>query len=91
MNRLKIVVPGAAWSDVFLDDAEKPLIPGAPRLMRSQKGPAVVHLLFPSYLSKQRGEVHEALLCHFCVTYLHSSMQAMQTIQTVQYTPFSRN
>lgn len=57
MNRLRIVVPGASWSDVFSDDAENPLIPGIPLLMRSLKGPAVVHLLFPSFLSEQRGEV----------------------------------
>jgi hypothetical protein len=31
----------------------------------------------------------EALLCHFCVTYLHNSMQTMQTVGTVQTAPFS--
>jgi hypothetical protein len=64
MSRMKIVVPGASTSDVFSDDAENPLIPGVPRLMRSQKGPAVVHLLFPSFLSKQRGEVHTPPACN---------------------------
>jgi len=32
---------------------------------------------------------YESPLCHFCVTYLHYSVQIMQTVGTVQTTPFS--
>jgi hypothetical protein len=61
MNRREIVVPRASWCDVFSDEREKALIPGIRRLLGSQMGPAAMHLTGSPLLSKEWGEVHNAL------------------------------
>jgi len=58
MNRMAIVVPRASWSDIFSEDPENPLIPGAPHSKRLPKEPAAMHLPCLSFLSKEWGEVH---------------------------------
>ena len=57
MKRMEIVVPRASWSDIFSEDPENPLIPGAPHSKRLPKEPAAMHLPCLSFLSKEWGEV----------------------------------
>jgi hypothetical protein len=56
MNRMEIVVPRASWSDVFSDDVENALIPGAWCLMRPVRGRPQRTFLAPLYCPKNGGK-----------------------------------
>jgi hypothetical protein len=57
MNRMEIAAPMASWSDIFSAKAKIRQRLDIPRSAKLRKDPAEMHLPYPSFLSKEWGEV----------------------------------